>query len=513
MKPDWLVGCQEPRLSVVPEGDATRGERAVEFVRAVGMTLYPWQEDLLRDMCRVESDGLWSAREVLTVVPRQNGKGEVLVARELAGVYLFGEKLIMHSAHFLDTAIDASNRLWDIISDNEELMFWWAEESDDLPKLIKSNGKEAIHFPNGATIMFRTRTKKTGRGLSFDLLVFDECFDLPNEVYAAMDKTTRAKTNAQKIFISSPVNRFEHAHGAIMSAKRWAALDGAQGMLFKEWSPADDADPFDPATWRQSNPSLVLRGHPGAQLIELESEAASARKSADLRDSFLVESLGRGSWVPRDDDDSDFVPILDIERWVDCFTAKPKLTGDSCLGVDVTPDGETVSVVAALRTEKGVHLSLSPLNVFDRDEIVASVQRTVELNDPLAVVIDPKGPASTLQRPLDEVGVSPELIKWSQVTAATELFLTLFAEGKLTHDGDPRWVEALEVAQFRDGNANGRALTRKEGVVAQLVAATFAVWGLDNFGIPVAPDVKRKKKFVGRSRSVPRSSRGSLVEF
>ena len=65
-------------------------------------------------------------------------------------------------------------------------MFWWADDFDEFPKLIKSNGKDAIHFPNGAKIYFRTRTKKTGRGLSIDLLVFDECFDLPNEVYAAM---------------------------------------------------------------------------------------------------------------------------------------------------------------------------------------------------------------------------------------------------------------------------------------------------------------------------------------
>lgn len=110
-----LLGVQEPRLSLIPEGDMRRGEEAVQFARWCGMTLYPWQEDLLRNMCRTDESGRWSAREVLTVVARQNGKGEVLVARELAGIYLFGERSIFHSAHFMDTAIDAQRRLWEII--------------------------------------------------------------------------------------------------------------------------------------------------------------------------------------------------------------------------------------------------------------------------------------------------------------------------------------------------------------------------------------------------------------
>lgn len=33
---------------------------------------------MLRDMCRTDSEGLWSHRETVAVVPRQNGKGEVL---------------------------------------------------------------------------------------------------------------------------------------------------------------------------------------------------------------------------------------------------------------------------------------------------------------------------------------------------------------------------------------------------------------------------------------------------
>lgn len=508
MKPDWLIGSQAPRLEVVPEGDAAIADKAVEFCRAVGMTLYPWQEHFLRDMLLTSEDGTWSSREVVSSVPRQNGKGEILVARELVGIYLLGEMDILHSAHFLDTAIDAGERLFDLISMNPDLMGWWAGQFPGEPKLIKSNGKDAIKFPNGAKISFRTRTKKTARGLSFELVVFDECFDLPNEVYAAMNNTTKARPNAQKIFISSPVNRYEHAHGAVFSAKRWAAMDGAPGVMLKEWSPEEGADPFSREAWEQANPSLVLGGgHFGAQLIEVESEARAAKTSVDLREPFLVESLGIGNWVPRDDDETDFVPIIDLAEWAQAYDDDPEPVGEACIAGDVTPDGDTVALVAAERTTRGVHLSLAPVDVFDRDEIVQSISASVEANDPCAVVLDPKGTASTLVTPLRRRDVEPELIKWSQVTQATELFLTMFSEGKITHDGDLRWLEALKVAQFREGNANGRALTRKDGVVCQLVAATFAVWGLDEYGVAdvEAPDAKRLKKYVGKARAVPRS--------
>ena len=105
-----LLGVQKPRLFSTPVGDVERGIKAVEFCRWVGMTLFPWQEDLLRDLCRTTltpRSWVWSHRESVVVLARQNGKGEVLVARELVGVFLFGEKDLLHTAHFMDTAIDA----------------------------------------------------------------------------------------------------------------------------------------------------------------------------------------------------------------------------------------------------------------------------------------------------------------------------------------------------------------------------------------------------------------------
>jgi hypothetical protein len=45
------------------------------------------------------------------IVSRQNGKGAILEARELAGLFQFGEELILHSAHEYRTAMEAFRRI------------------------------------------------------------------------------------------------------------------------------------------------------------------------------------------------------------------------------------------------------------------------------------------------------------------------------------------------------------------------------------------------------------------
>lgn len=511
-----LLGSQEPRLSLIPDGDTTRGDEAVKFARWAGMTLYPWQEDLLRDMCRTDARGRWAAREAIAILARQNGKGEVLVARELAGIYLFGEKTILHTAHFMDTAIDAQKRLFEVIEGNDDLYYWWEDDphTPGLPHMSKTNGKENITFPNRAMVYFRTRTAKTGRGLSMDLLILDECFDLPKEIYAALSKLIRARESAQTVFISSPVNREAHFHGAVFSAKRWAAIDGAKRTLFKEWSMDEDDDPFEQSTWVKTNPSLVDEGQ-GAQLADIESDAASAKKSAVLRESFIIETLGTGNWYPRDGDTMDgFVPIVEFTEWAQHARPAPTAVTDSFLAVDVTPDGGAVSVVAALQTSEGMYLSLGPHTEFDRAAIVTSVKATIEANDPGAVVLDPTGQGSTLVEALREKGVHPETLNGAQVSKAYELFLRLWEEGQITHDGDPRWMDALEVAKERSNNGRYRSLERFSGNVSSLVAATIAVWGAQEFGEPTTPvKVVRKKKFTGTAKQVAKPAKANAMAF
>lgn len=502
-----LLGVQEPRLQNVPEGDPRLGDMGVNFCRNAGMTLFPWQEELLRDCLRtVPNEGApggedFAAREVVVPVSRQNGKGEFLVARELVGVYLLGEMEILHTAHLMDTAISAQKRLWEVIEGNDDLLYWWEDEFDDLPKLKTGNGKEGIVFPNGAEIYFRTRSHKTGRGMSVDLLLIDECFNLPAEYDAGLSALTSARARAQRIYISSPVNRMEHAHGQVFSAKRWAGIDGEDGVLFKEWSPDEDANPFVQGTWEVCNPSLVTGGV-GKQLREVKSAAAAAKNSEVLREKFMVEHLGAGLWFPRDGEAVDeFVPVIDPAAWETQQRAMPAVgeAGLMALGVDTTPDGEAVSLVMAAQVGKGYYLSLAPLRDFSREPAVDAIARSVTANDPVGVVVDPTGQGGTLVTPLRERGIDPDHVNGAQVSQAWELFLRLWAEGLIQHDGDARWVRALGVAVERSKGGKFRCLERFSGDVTCLVAASLAVWQLDMFqgaAPQVEVEVERKTGFV-----------------
>src|SRR5512135_2349968 len=101
---DVLIGAHRPRLLVEPPRVSSAGSEAVDLAASAGLTLDDWQAYSLDVALGERRDGKWSAFEVGLVVPRQNGKGGVLEARELAGLFLFDERLILHSAHEFKTA-------------------------------------------------------------------------------------------------------------------------------------------------------------------------------------------------------------------------------------------------------------------------------------------------------------------------------------------------------------------------------------------------------------------------
>jgi hypothetical protein len=52
--------------------------------------------------------------------PRQNGKDAILEARELAGLFLLGERLLIHSAHQFDTSLEHFRRLLFLIENTDD---------------------------------------------------------------------------------------------------------------------------------------------------------------------------------------------------------------------------------------------------------------------------------------------------------------------------------------------------------------------------------------------------------
>jgi len=93
-------GNQQPTLLSLPAFDSTaQGQDAVALARAAGLYLDEWQAFVLSRGLAENGPSKWAAFEVATIVSRQNGKGSIIEARELAGLFLLPEDLIIHSAH------------------------------------------------------------------------------------------------------------------------------------------------------------------------------------------------------------------------------------------------------------------------------------------------------------------------------------------------------------------------------------------------------------------------------
>lgn len=73
----------------------------LEWAPGFGYDLDDWQGWSLTEICGTKPDGRWTAFECMLIAPRQNGKNGTLEVRELGGLFVFGESMIIHTAHEL----------------------------------------------------------------------------------------------------------------------------------------------------------------------------------------------------------------------------------------------------------------------------------------------------------------------------------------------------------------------------------------------------------------------------
>jgi hypothetical protein len=124
------------------------------------------------------------------IVPRQNGKGEVLLARELAGLFLLGEERITHTAHEFKTAGDAYKRIREIILKSPDLM-------RRVKRMPNSPIEKGVELKNGNTLSFIARSGGSGRGFSGDVVILDEAYDLTQDHMDAFGPTMTMAKNMQ----------------------------------------------------------------------------------------------------------------------------------------------------------------------------------------------------------------------------------------------------------------------------------------------------------------------------
>lgn len=403
------------------------------------------------------------------IEPRQNGKGSILEARVLAGLFLFGEQLIIWTAHEYKTAMEGFLRVKQLIDSSEQL--------SAMVKIRNSGMETSIELKEtGARIKFIARSRGSGRGFSCDCLILDEAYALDDNDMAAILPTLSAKSvvgNPQVWYTSSaPL-----LESAVLRRICKRGRHGAPNMAYFEWCADDNADPLDRAAWAQANPAYGVR----------ISEAAILQEYGTMdEESFLRERLG--IWF---EDLGDLV--FPSDAWDLSADGESTVLDPVCFAIDATPDRKYASIALAGRRADG---RLHGEVVDSRKGMGWVVDRLEELVtkwNPCAVVLDLKGPAGGLLPAITERGIKTKcgchgehevfLISTPEATQACGQLYDAVVEDMFRHRAQDVLDVALMGAKKRDVN-DAWLFDRKSSAanISPLVAVTYATFGFSVHG-------------------------------
>ena len=461
-------GVQQPRVEFTPLFHTSVGDDAVSWCREVaGMTLFPWQEHVLSQSLLRRESGKWAAKDVGVIVPRQNGKGEIIIARELFGLYMLREKKIIHTAHEFKTAKEGLTKLQAVIMRSPDLR----AEVD----IKTGNTEPGVYWKpdvrGGASpraIQFVARSGGSGRGFTADLLIYDEAYALTSDMVEATSPTMAQVPNAQTWHLSSA--GFAYSTELAGVRKRGLDADPDDPLYYAEWSvDEDDFDPSDPVGWAQANPSIGF-GH-----MEMEFFAGQYKKfkASDNVAGFAREHLG--VWEMRAANSE-----IPETQWGLARDGESEIRGDRIVvGVEVSKDRRASIVVAGQAWDGRTQVELLKNGVVG-PWVVEDVASLVERWDVLGVALDASGPAGALLSDFAEAGVEVKPFGTRMTAQASGAFKERVLAGRLVHLGQPVLDQA--VLTSRQKKVGDLWMFDRESELADtspLLAATIAVshWG------------------------------------
>jgi hypothetical protein len=402
----------------------------------------------------------------------------LLEARELAGLFLFGERLIIHSAHQFDTSKEAFERILTLIEDTPDL-------SREVSRVSRSHGEEGVELRSGQRLRFRTRTKGGGRGFTADCLILDEAMYLGAQQVGALMPTLSARPNAQIWYTGSAGDKDSTQFGRV----RARGLKGDDPRLFyAEWS-ADACNEFCPVECDLHDPDGAVetyaRANPGLGIRISVEHVDAERRSMELS-TFRQERLGVGDWPV---EGTEAWRVISSQAWSACADFSSDIEGQFALAVDTSPDRAFSSLGAAGHNSAGVmHLEVPggdggyehrPGTAW----VVDSVLRIWHSQKPLCVVIDKSSQAGSFIIDLEDAGVTvvhPTSREYAQMCG--ELFSAAMPQrGEsigIAHLGQPPLTSAVASAERRP-LADTWAWSRQQSSadISPLTAVTLAAWG------------------------------------
>lgn len=482
------IGAQTPTYMVAPLWHTTAGDDAVDLAAICGINLLPWQQLVLRNALGERPNGKWEAFEVGLVLPRQNGKNVLVLARELAGLFLFGEEQQVHTAHKFKTARSAHRELVKAIRNVPEL-------HDQVQSMPTSTDNTAVVLKDGRRCDFLARQNGGGRGLSGDLVILDEAFQISTELVSDLLPTLSARPAPQVWYTSSA----GMDSSDVLENLRNRALktpEKEKFLTYLEWSADIDRYEWDSVeACQQANPSLGYFQDwdwiSGAELKAMDEERYKRERLGVWADKARSAAIGAETWQRAAITPNDIVGHAVVKR---------------SLALEVTEDRDMSVLAGAAELDDGRVV----VEILDQRGGTAWCAETAKARYDKSqawagVVVDSYSGAAAVAPHLIAAGVPVTMATTRDLTTGTaDFYDRLTRKDPDTGIYDPGIVHPVEGSSFLDDAAytakrrlvgsSKTAWTWAQGTtevsLAPLRAVTLAVKGLDME--PVKPKRRRR---------------------
>lgn len=475
-----VLGHQRPRIEHRPlPGVRDHADEIAVTAMLCGLVLDDWQEYVLSQATMRRPDGKWSAYEVGLEVARQNGKSGLIEARILWGLFFNPrEKTITYSAHLYSTTIEIFLRLENLILSNPRL----AAQVHDIKH---GNTGRKIVLKDGSTVKFMARTGKSARGLSGDLIIFDEAFDLDASMLEAMRPTlaARSMSGEPQLWFASSAGLPE---STVLNGMRARVIDDPDDephdhtifqhehepkLLWMEWSGHPSAKSEDVEARRRANPALGKR----ISLEFLDDELRGFRADPlKGEEGYRREYLGIRPVAAK-------AAALSLAKFRATLDQDVDLPATLALAVDVTPSRDyAVISVAGLCADGRILIEVIDHNV-GTEWLPEALKKLKQALDPVRIIVNAGEGAGALEPELRRAGVKVTMITMRQYAQACASFLDDFQAGRLvTRIEQEVLLDAVKAATMKWFGDSLFRWNRKDALenIAPLVAVTLAVRGL-----------------------------------
>lgn len=334
-------GNQKPRIDIYQNGDIWLADKTIRLLEHYGVKLLEWQKAILYRWMAMDEDGKWSNPDCGLIVPRQNGKSELIIARIIGGMVFLGEALI-YTAQSDNTVSEIKRRIQRFFYDaEEEIRDMLTEEFDKDPKSL-----DYVELRNRGRCVFRTRTRTNGLGSTNDVLLLDEDQEETDAQQEALLPTIASGKNQNHQTIRAGTPPSGGGSGTVFLRMRKTVIDGKTAdICWQEWSVETITEPRDEDAWYATNPSL------GYFLMKSAVKAESIKMAVD---SFNKMRLG---WIAG----VESMRAITDEQWNPLAVSSVVLPDNPNLvyAIKFAPDGSAVSLAVGVSMPSGkVHIEL-----------------------------------------------------------------------------------------------------------------------------------------------------------